>query len=124
MAYARIQGKTSLIGHFQNSSLLCEDKKCRPLLFQSEGPSKGEPQPFPAHPHPRPHRRGGGSQQENNGASNSQVDTKPEKSGRGRRSGNKGSKGGGGHSGGSNGAHSKSAQAPSTGRTRPVEALR
>ena len=37
MAYARIQGKTALITHFQNSSLMNEDKRCRPILFHSEG---------------------------------------------------------------------------------------
>lgn len=37
LAYARIQGKAALISHFQNSSLMNEDKRCRPILFQSEG---------------------------------------------------------------------------------------
>ncbi|XP_076902467.1 protein MEI2-like 2 [Bidens hawaiensis] len=37
LAYARIQGKAALIAHFQNSSLMNEDVKCRPLLFQSVG---------------------------------------------------------------------------------------
>ncbi|KZV52913.1 hypothetical protein F511_31507 [Dorcoceras hygrometricum] len=37
LAYARIQGKTGLISHFQNSSLMNEDKRCRPIIFQSEG---------------------------------------------------------------------------------------
>ncbi|XP_071735827.1 protein MEI2-like 2 [Rutidosis leptorrhynchoides] len=37
LAYARIQGKAALITHFQNSSLMNEDKRCRPILFQSEG---------------------------------------------------------------------------------------
>ncbi|XP_023736886.1 protein MEI2-like 2 [Lactuca sativa] len=36
LAYARIQGKVALITHFQNSSLMNEDKWCRPILFQSE----------------------------------------------------------------------------------------
>ncbi|XP_047334385.1 protein MEI2-like 5 [Impatiens glandulifera] len=36
LAYARIQGKTALVSHFQNSSLMNEDKHCRPILFQSE----------------------------------------------------------------------------------------
>ncbi|KAL8257988.1 hypothetical protein R6Q59_030029 [Mikania micrantha] len=36
LAYARIQGKTALITHFQNSSLMNEDKWCRPIIFQSE----------------------------------------------------------------------------------------
>lgn len=33
LAYARIQGKAALINHFQNSSLMNEDKRCRPMLF-------------------------------------------------------------------------------------------
>ncbi|KAK4484587.1 hypothetical protein RD792_007171 [Penstemon davidsonii] len=37
LAYARIQGKTALVSHFQNSSLMNEDKRCRPILFKSEG---------------------------------------------------------------------------------------
>ncbi|KAG5544777.1 hypothetical protein RHGRI_017278 [Rhododendron griersonianum] len=37
LAYARIQGKVALVTHFQNSSLMNEDKRCRPILFQSEG---------------------------------------------------------------------------------------
>lgn len=36
LAYARIQGKVALITHFQNSSLMNEDKWCRPIIFQSE----------------------------------------------------------------------------------------
>eukprot|EP01117_Protostelium_nocturnum_P009226 TRINITY_DN3302_c0_g1_i1.p1 TRINITY_DN3302_c0_g1~~TRINITY_DN3302_c0_g1_i1.p1 ORF type:complete len:869 (-),score=145.78 TRINITY_DN3302_c0_g1_i1:173-2779(-) len=42
LTYARIQGKIALIGHFQNSSLMCEDKKCRPIIF-----NLGEQEPFP-----------------------------------------------------------------------------
>ena len=37
LAYARIQGKPALIAHFQNSSLMNEDKKCRPILLNCEG---------------------------------------------------------------------------------------
>lgn len=37
LAYARIQGKAALVAHFQNSSLMNEDKWCRPILFTSEG---------------------------------------------------------------------------------------
>ncbi|KAK4787602.1 hypothetical protein SAY86_011435 [Trapa natans] len=37
LAYARIQGKAALVAHFQNSSLMNEDKWCRPILFDSEG---------------------------------------------------------------------------------------
>ncbi|XP_077250466.1 protein MEI2-like 4 isoform X2 [Tasmannia lanceolata] len=47
LAYARIQGKASLIAHFQNSSLMNEDKRCRPILFHSEGPNAGNQEPFP-----------------------------------------------------------------------------
>jgi len=42
IAYARIQGKNNLISHFQNSSLLSEDKKCRPIIFEN-----GEQLSFP-----------------------------------------------------------------------------
>jgi hypothetical protein len=42
LAYARIQGKSALIGHFQNSSLMNEDKRCRPILFHSNGPNAGD----------------------------------------------------------------------------------
>ena len=41
LAYARIQGRTALISHFQNSSLMNEDKRCRPILFHSNGPDAG-----------------------------------------------------------------------------------
>ncbi|XP_042007429.1 protein MEI2-like 5 [Salvia splendens] len=37
LAYGRIQGKVALVSHFQNSSLINEDKRFRPILFQSEG---------------------------------------------------------------------------------------
>ncbi|KAH9615770.1 hypothetical protein KSS87_012345 [Heliosperma pusillum] len=47
LAYARIQGKSSLIAHFQNSSLMNEDKRCRPILFHTEGPNAGDQEPFP-----------------------------------------------------------------------------
>lgn len=42
LAYARIQGKAALVAHFQNSSLMNEDKRCRPILFDSEGPEMSE----------------------------------------------------------------------------------
>lgn len=42
LAYARIQGKTALIAHFQNSSLMNEDKRCRPILFHTDGPNAGD----------------------------------------------------------------------------------
>eukprot|EP00850_Spirogloea_muscicola_P016532 SM000134S26975 [mRNA] locus=s134:296133:301171:- [translate_table: standard] len=47
LAYARIQGKAALVSHFQNSSLMNEDKRCRPILFHSEGPQAGDQEPFP-----------------------------------------------------------------------------
>ncbi|KAL5724510.1 hypothetical protein ACHQM5_007761 [Ranunculus cassubicifolius] len=47
LAYARIQGKAALISHFQNSSLMNEDKRCRPILFHSDGPNAGDQEPFP-----------------------------------------------------------------------------
>lgn len=37
ITYARIQGKSNLIGHFQNSSLMNEDPKCRPVVFGTDG---------------------------------------------------------------------------------------
>ncbi|GAB2272020.1 hypothetical protein Dimus_006844 [Dionaea muscipula] len=47
LAYARIQGKDALIAHFQNSSLMNEDKRCRPILFHTHGPNAGDQEPFP-----------------------------------------------------------------------------
>lgn len=47
LAYARIQGKAALIAHFQNSSLMNEDKRCRPILFNTDGPNVGDQVPFP-----------------------------------------------------------------------------
>ncbi|KAF6143656.1 hypothetical protein GIB67_004185 [Kingdonia uniflora] len=41
LAYARIQGKVALVTHFQNSSLMNEDKRCRPILFHSGGQEVG-----------------------------------------------------------------------------------
>lgn len=41
LAYARIQGRVALISHFQNSSLMNEDKRCRPILFHCEGLAAG-----------------------------------------------------------------------------------
>ncbi|XP_024991645.1 protein MEI2-like 2 [Cynara cardunculus var. scolymus] len=49
LAYARIQGKVALITHFQNSSLMNEDKWCRPILFQSEPQGKDDQDPIPCH---------------------------------------------------------------------------
>uniref|UniRef100_A0A0E0DKR6 RRM domain-containing protein n=1 Tax=Oryza meridionalis TaxID=40149 RepID=A0A0E0DKR6_9ORYZ len=47
LAYARIQGRSALIAHFQNSSLMNEDKWCRPMLFHKDGPNAGDQEPFP-----------------------------------------------------------------------------
>jgi hypothetical protein len=41
LAYARIQGRTALLSHFQNSSLMNEDKRCRPILFHPNGLESG-----------------------------------------------------------------------------------
>jgi len=46
ITYARIQGKNSMIEHFRNSRLLVEDKKCRPLIFNTENPSIEEEFPI------------------------------------------------------------------------------
>jgi protein phosphatase 1 regulatory subunit 42 len=61
LAYARIQGKAALVSHFQHSSLLHEDKRCRPLLFKA-GPDgrAGEPEPFPSAGGASPPEGGGG----------------------------------------------------------------
>ncbi len=48
-----LQGKQSLVTHFQNSSLLHEDKRCRPILFNSNGEVAGEQEPFPVGPNLR-----------------------------------------------------------------------
>ncbi|KAJ6833658.1 protein MEI2-like 2 isoform X1 [Iris pallida] len=42
LAYARIQGRAALITHFENSSLMNEDNRCRPILFDSQGPETGD----------------------------------------------------------------------------------
>ncbi|GMN54924.1 hypothetical protein TIFTF001_024044 [Ficus carica] len=46
LAFARIQGKAALVTHFQNSSLMNEDKRCRPILFHSEGQETSDQEPF------------------------------------------------------------------------------
>lgn len=38
LAYARIQGLAALVARFQNSSLMHEDKCCRPIVLNSESP--------------------------------------------------------------------------------------
>lgn len=49
LAYARIQGKVALITHFQNSSLMNEDKWCRPILFQSGAQENDDQDSIPYH---------------------------------------------------------------------------
>ncbi|XP_076915965.1 protein MEI2-like 2 [Bidens hawaiensis] len=49
LAYARIQGKVALITHFQNSSLMNEDKWCRPIIFQSEAQENDNQDSIPYH---------------------------------------------------------------------------
>ncbi|CAA3029461.1 MEI2-like 5 [Olea europaea subsp. europaea] len=44
LAYARIQGTAALVAHFQNSSLMNEDKRCRPILFHPESSESGNQQ--------------------------------------------------------------------------------
>ena len=39
LAYARIEGKAAINAHFQNSSLMNEDKRYQPIIFHSEGPN-------------------------------------------------------------------------------------
>jgi RNA recognition motif-containing protein len=52
ITYARIQGRNNLIAHFQNSSLMNEDPKCRPIIFGENG----ERLEFPVGPHVRTRR--------------------------------------------------------------------
>ncbi|XP_024969829.1 protein MEI2-like 2 [Cynara cardunculus var. scolymus] len=60
LAYARIQGKDALIAHFQQSSLMNQDKCCHPILFTTDGPNAGNQEPFPLGPsiHTRRHKNG------------------------------------------------------------------
>lgn len=46
VAYARIQSRRALVAHFQNSSLMHEDKRCRPVLINLEG-EQPEAEAFP-----------------------------------------------------------------------------
>ncbi|KAL0357686.1 UNVERIFIED_CONTAM: protein MEI2-like 4 [Sesamum calycinum] len=68
LAYARIQGKAALIAHFQNSSLMNEDKRCRPILFHTDGPNAGDQVPFPmgTNIRPRPGKIRSSTSEENN----------------------------------------------------------
>ncbi|KAL3511505.1 hypothetical protein ACH5RR_030906 [Cinchona calisaya] len=67
LAYARIQGKAALIAHFQNSSLMNEDKRCRPILFHTDGPNAGDQVPFPmgVNVRPRPSKNRATASEEN-----------------------------------------------------------
>ena len=47
LTYARIQGKSSMISRFQNSSLMEKNVAYQPLLFYSYGTMRGQPEPFP-----------------------------------------------------------------------------
>lgn len=48
LAFARIQGKQALVEHFQHSrTLLASPANCRPIVFISSGPRRGEIEPFP-----------------------------------------------------------------------------
>ncbi|XP_050375448.1 protein MEI2-like 4 isoform X2 [Argentina anserina] len=71
LAYARIQGKSALIAHFQNSSLMNEDKRCRPILFNTDGPNAGDQVPFPmgVNVRTRPGKSRNTSNEENHGGS-------------------------------------------------------
>lgn len=70
LAYARIQGKSALIAHFQNSSLMNEDKRCRPILFNTDGPNAGDQVPFPmgVNVRTRPGKARTNTQEENQGS--------------------------------------------------------
>ncbi|PNH07062.1 Protein MEI2-like 2 [Tetrabaena socialis] len=46
ISYARIQGRAALVAHFQNSSLMHEDKRCRPILFTPNGTEATDPEAF------------------------------------------------------------------------------
>ncbi|KAG2490810.1 hypothetical protein HYH03_010732 [Edaphochlamys debaryana] len=46
ISYARIQGRAALVAHFQNSSLMHEDKRCRPILFTANGTETTDPEAF------------------------------------------------------------------------------
>ncbi|KAF1888051.1 hypothetical protein Lal_00024063 [Lupinus albus] len=75
LAYGRIQGKESLIAHFQNSSLMNEDKRCRPIIFHTDGPNAGDREPFPvgANIRTRPRKSCTGSSEENGGQGSSST---------------------------------------------------
>ena len=47
LTYARIQGKSSMVSRFQNSSLMEKNVAYQPLLFYSGGALRGQAEPFP-----------------------------------------------------------------------------
>ncbi|XP_047313814.1 protein MEI2-like 4 isoform X2 [Impatiens glandulifera] len=79
LAYGRIQGKPALIAHFQNSSLMNEDKRCRPILFNTEGPNAGDQVPFPmgVNIRARPSKSRAGTSEENHQEQESYVNNEP-----------------------------------------------
>jgi hypothetical protein len=85
VSYARIQGRAALISHFQNSSLMHEDKRCRPVLFVTDGPHAGEQEPFPVGNavRPRQHHLGGSGSGSGSGGGSSGGGGLPERGGGG-----------------------------------------
>ncbi|KAG2434774.1 hypothetical protein HXX76_007659 [Chlamydomonas incerta] len=61
ISYARIQGRAALVAHFQNSSLMHEDKRCRPILFTANGTETTDPDAFQNDPSLQPPHGGGGA---------------------------------------------------------------
>ncbi|KAK9056016.1 hypothetical protein SSX86_027103 [Deinandra increscens subsp. villosa] len=68
LAYARIQGKTALVTHFQNSSLMNEDKRCRPILFHSEGSEVVDQEPLSSNLNIQMHRSNGSDSGDSSGS--------------------------------------------------------
>eukprot|EP00198_Chlamydomonas_reinhardtii_P010741 XP_001700078.1 RNA-binding protein [Chlamydomonas reinhardtii] len=60
ISYARIQGRAALVAHFQNSSLMHEDKRCRPILFTANGTETTDPEAFQNDPSLQPPHHGMG----------------------------------------------------------------
>ncbi|KAI9189709.1 hypothetical protein H9P43_001142 [Blastocladiella emersonii ATCC 22665] len=64
LSYANIQGKQALIDKFRNSSVMDEHPSYRPKIFFSNGPLRGEEEPFPPPnnriPRPAAYHGGGG----------------------------------------------------------------
>ncbi|OWM76285.1 hypothetical protein CDL15_Pgr009931 [Punica granatum] len=75
LAYARIQGKAALIARFRNSSLMNGDKRCRPILFDTEGPNAGDQVPFPmgVNVRARPGKSRTGNPEDNNQGNRSSL---------------------------------------------------